>query len=131
MTAKGKPLVAMSLEEDTLKRTDNIKSAYRRLLVRLKIEDGKPLKLIRKTSASILGGHPQFKFYAQYFLAHSPGTVADRHYVIPSTEEFFAALSWLREHYGLGQNQATQGEIDSAASKPAEKPLTKKRIQQK
>ncbi len=86
---------------DRLLRTDNIRSAYRRLLVRLKIEDGKPLKLIRKTSGSILGGHPQYKFYAQYFLAHSPGTVADRHYVVPSTEEFFAALDWLREQYSL------------------------------
>jgi hypothetical protein len=45
----------------------------------------------------LLGTHPQYKFYAQYFLAHSPKTVADKSYVIPSQEEFFKALAWLRE----------------------------------
>jgi integrase len=103
VTANGKPLVPMSHRAGRLVRTDNIRSAYRRLLVRLKIEGGKPLKLIRKTSATILGQHPQYKFYAQYFLAHSPGTVADKHYVVPSTEEFFAALDWLRQKYGQSQ----------------------------
>jgi integrase len=103
VTANGKPLVPVCHRAGRLVRTDNIRSAYRRLLVRLKINDGKPLKLIRKTSATILGQHPQYKFYAQYFLAHSPGSVADKHYVVPSTEEFFAALDWLRQQYGLGQ----------------------------
>jgi hypothetical protein len=38
----------------------------------------------------------------QYFLGHSPKTVADKHYVVPSDEEFFEALGWLRKQYGLG-----------------------------
>ncbi|HYT88171.1 MAG TPA: hypothetical protein VEL76_05590, partial [Gemmataceae bacterium] len=53
-------------------------------------------KHLRKTSASILGEHPQYKFYALHFLADSPKNIADRHYVKPSDEEFFQALEWLR-----------------------------------
>ena len=30
------------------------------------------MKHLRKTSASILGQHPQYKFYANHFLADSP-----------------------------------------------------------
>jgi len=108
VTGKGKPLVPMAESNGRMARTDNIRSAYRRLLDRLKIANGKPLKLIRKTSATILGRHPQYKFYAQYFLAHSPGTVADRHYVEPSTQEFFAALDWLRQQYGLHRLDAEE-----------------------
>ena len=62
----------------------------------------KPFKLLRETSASLLADHRQYKFYVQYFLGHSPKTVADKHYVVPSDEEFFEALGWLRKQYGLG-----------------------------
>ena len=31
------------------------------------------------------------------FLADSPKTMADKHYVTPSDKEFFQALDWLRE----------------------------------
>ena len=54
------------------------------------------MKHLRKTSASMLGRHAQYKFYANHFLADSPRSVADRHYVVPSDEEFSSALSWLR-----------------------------------
>ena len=47
--------------------------------------------------ARLLGQHPQYKFYANHLLADSPRNMADRHYVIPSDEEFFKALDWLRE----------------------------------
>ncbi len=51
------------------------------------------MKHLRKTSASLLGEHPQYKFYANHFLADSPRSVADRHYVVPSQNEFFEALA--------------------------------------
>ncbi len=54
------------------------------------------MKHLRKTSASLLGEHPQFKFYANHFLADSPKSIADRHYVRPNDVEFFEALDWLR-----------------------------------
>ena len=54
------------------------------------------LKHLRKTASTALGRHPQFKFYANHFLADSPRSIADRSYVVPSEEEFFSALDWLR-----------------------------------
>src|SRR5262249_37414707 len=52
-------------------------------------------KQLRATAATMLGTHPTYKFYAQYFLGHAPRTVADRNYVRPSDEEFFEALALL------------------------------------
>ncbi len=53
-------------------------------------------KHLRKTSATILGSHPQYKFYAPHFLGHAPTSVTEKHYVSPNEEEFSAALTWLR-----------------------------------
>jgi integrase len=104
-TDEGKPLVRYWLEEGEMRRYDVIQSAWSRLAAKLgvrKIRLG--MKHLRKTSASLLGQHPQYKFYANHFLADSPRTVADRHYVTPSDEEFFLALDWLR-----GQILAAEG----------------------
>jgi hypothetical protein len=54
------------------------------------------MKHLRKTSASLLGMHPHFKFFANHFLADSPRSIADKHYVTPNDAEFFEALDWLR-----------------------------------
>jgi hypothetical protein len=81
--------------EGKLERYDTIQSAYSRLIERVKID--KPLKLFRKTSSSMPEEHEVYGRYAQYFLAHSPGTVAERSYVKPSDKQFFAALAWLRK----------------------------------
>lgn len=54
------------------------------------------IKHLRKTSASVLAQHSQYKFYVLYFLADSPKGMADKHYVVPSDVEFFEALDWLR-----------------------------------
>ncbi|WP_020474433.1 tyrosine-type recombinase/integrase [Zavarzinella formosa] len=97
-TENGNPLVKFSLGEDgAMQRYDCIHAAWRGMAgskdkksVRL------PMKHLRKTSATLLGSHPQFKFFALHFLADSPRGVADRHYVKPSDEEFALALGWLR-----------------------------------
>jgi integrase len=97
-TDEGNPLVRYWLEEGEMRRYDVIQSAWTRLAGKLgvrKIRLG--MKHLRKTSASVLGQHPQYKFYANHFLADSPRTVADRHYVTPSDNEFFLALDWLRK----------------------------------
>jgi integrase len=96
-TDEGKPLVRYWLEDGAMRRYDCIHSAWSRLAAKM---GGRKMRLgmkhLRKTAASLLGQHPQYKFYANHFLADSPRTVADRHYVVPSDEEFFAALAWLR-----------------------------------
>lgn len=96
-TDEGNPLVRYWLEGETTRRYDVIQSAWTRLARKLgvaKIRLG--MKHLRKTSASLLGEHPQYKYYTTHFLADSPRHMTDKHYVKPSEAEFFLALDWLR-----------------------------------
>lgn len=102
-TDRGGPLVPVRLDGGRLSKSDNIQSAYRRLLGRLKIAEPRPLKLIRKTSATLLSRHPQYKYYVPYFLGHSPRSMADQSYIRPEDTEFFKALDWLRHQYGFSK----------------------------
>jgi integrase len=96
-TDGGNPLVRYWLEDGEMRRYDVIQSAWARLARKLGVQKIRlGMKHQRKTSASLLGQHPQYKSYANHFLADSPRTVADRHYVTPSDEEFFLALEWLK-----------------------------------
>ena len=99
VNAKGGPLKFETIVDGKVKKTDNIRSAYERLLRKLKIKgkDRKPLKLIRKTSSSKLAEHRDYGRFAQYFLGQAPATVADKHYVRPSQELFDEAVGWLHD----------------------------------
>jgi integrase len=107
-TDEGKPLVRCWLEDGRVRRYDVVQSAWGRLAARMGVQKIRlGMKHLRKTAATILGQHPQYKFYCNHFLADSPRTVADRHYVIPSDKEFFLALDWLRGQL-LGAAKAGQ-----------------------
>ena len=82
-----------------LERVDAIAASWANL--RSKVGITAPYKALRKTSATMLGSNPLYARYAQYFLGHAPSTVADRHYVRPSQEEFNRALDWLGQVFGL------------------------------
>ena len=56
---------------------------------------------LRATASSKLGTHPSYKFFAQYFLGHSPRGMTEKHYVKPTDEEFFQALAWLETALGF------------------------------
>ena len=60
------------------------------------------MKLLRKTSSSLLETHEVYGRYATLFLGQSPRSIADRHYVWPSQDLFDKAMGWLGERYGLG-----------------------------
>jgi integrase len=95
---EGKPLVRYWLGDDgKLKRYDCVHAAWSKLPAKLGLKRMRlALKHLRKTASTALGQHPQYKFYANHFLADSPRSIADRSYVVPSQEEFFSALDWLR-----------------------------------
>lgn len=57
---------------------------------------------VLQASATLLGEQKDYKLYAQYFLGDAPRSVADRHYIVPSAEEFKRALTWLAGQYGIG-----------------------------
>jgi integrase len=93
-TERGGPLVSMRIEDGKMKRSDSIQAAWVRM--------GKgrlPMKHLRKTAATLLGQHPQYKYYSAYFLADSPKGMDQRHYVVPSEPEFLEALEWLGKKF--------------------------------
>jgi integrase len=95
-TDEGNPLVKYWLEDGKMRRYDSIQSTWARLGQKMGGKTRLGMKHLRKTSATILGEHPQYKFYANHFLADSPKSIADRHYVRANDVEFFEALDWLR-----------------------------------
>jgi hypothetical protein len=104
LTESGKPWVYERWIDGKHKSADNIASNYKWLKARILKKEGiifkKPLKLIRKTSSTLMGGSKEYGRYAQYFLGHSPRSVADRSYVDPSHDLFDDAVHWLGEQYG-------------------------------
>jgi integrase len=93
LTKTGNPWI-QSAFGDTYRHSDSIASCFKNVCAKtgLKITP----RNLRTVASTVLGTHPQYKFYAQYFLGQSPKTVADKHYVKPNDAEFFKALEWLR-----------------------------------
>ena len=88
VTKSGRPWV-----DRKTRNTDSVRTEFDKLEARL------PFKHLRKTSATALGSHPEYRAYAQYFLGHAPETVADTHYVRPSQDRFDLAVKWLRDEW--------------------------------
>jgi len=100
LTESGRPWVRDFLKPDGKRsKVDAIKSNYVHL--RRKTKLAYPMKLLRKTSASLLETNADFARYATLFLGHSPRSIADRHYVVPSQENFDLAVAWLGEKYEI------------------------------
>ncbi len=103
VNGNGEPLKMEGIRDDgRVHKTDNIRSAYYRVTRKLKIERPKPLKLIRKTSASLLANRFG-RDVAKLFLGHAPADVADQSYLKPARNALDAALDWLGEEYALHQ----------------------------
>jgi integrase len=86
-------------------KTDNIVSAFRRLLDKLaKSHPGKEfgsLSELRATASTMLDNHENYGRYVQHFLGQSPRSVAAAHYVTPSQVQFDHAVAWLGEQFGF------------------------------
>ena len=64
------------------------------------------MKVLRKTSAMLLESDPSYARYSQLLLGHSPKSIADRHYLSPSQENFDRAIAFLRSAYGFPEMTA-------------------------
>ncbi|MBL9090930.1 MAG: tyrosine-type recombinase/integrase [Planctomycetaceae bacterium] len=96
----GGPLKVEALgSTGKLRKIDNVASAFARL--RRKVGIQKPLKLFRKTSATLLKSSKQFSGIETLFLGHSPRSMGDRHYAQAPQSLLDAALVWLGKQYGL------------------------------
>ena len=85
-----------------LRKIDNIRSAFNRLARANKIK--KQLKLLRKTSATLLRGNRQYSGLENLFLGHSPRTISDQHYSQVPQELFDEAIGWLGKRLGIVQS---------------------------
>ena len=96
----GGPLKIERLDENgKLCKIDNVKSAFDRLTRATKIK--KPMKLLRKTSATLLRSNKQFTGIENLFLGHAPRSVSDRHYSQAPQEILNEAVVWLGKQYGI------------------------------
>ena len=86
-------------DEGKLKKIDNVASAFARL--RRKTGIKKPLKYIRRTSATLLQSNKDFRGLDVLFLGHAPATVAERHYTQAPQQLLNDALAWLGQQYGI------------------------------
>ena len=55
-------------------------------------------------ASSMIASHDFHAKYVQHFPGHAPATVADKHYVVPSQEQFDKAIHWLGRQLGLGRS---------------------------
>ena len=76
------------------RRSDCIRKAYEFLCRRLGIAKPKPLKLLRKTAASLLAEQYDLSL-VQLFLGHAPRTIAERHYLAVPQAKLDVAVVWL------------------------------------
>jgi integrase len=83
-----------------LRKSDSIASYYNWLKRKKLGGFKKPLKELRKTSASLLETRPEYRGFSTLFLGHAPQTIADRHYVRPPQDLFDQAVLWLGEQLG-------------------------------
>ena len=100
LNASGSPLWADGhIPEGKYWKNDNIRNAYERLQKKTGI--GKPLKSLKKTSASLIRGNGEFTGLESLFLGHAPQSMADRHYAAIPQDLLDRAINWLREQYRL------------------------------
>ncbi len=60
-----------------------------------------PLKLIRKTSATLLQNSSDWSQFSMLFLGHSPRGIAEKHYFGSAGKSFDDAIAWLGTQYGF------------------------------
>lgn len=119
----GTPLWKEIEKDGKIFRVSNIKCSFFRLQKKTKIK--KSLKLLRKTAASTLEEHEVYGRYAEYFLGEAPSSVASRHYVKPSKEQFDAAVHYLGVQFGFEPVVAPAGRRTRSVRRPTLAPLAR------
>jgi integrase len=100
LNEKGNPLWFEEVAEGgKLKKNDNVKSAFDRLKRKTGID--KPLKSLKKTSASMLRNHPKYASLEDLFLGHAPQRMSDKHYAANPETLFDEAIAWLGTEFEM------------------------------
>ena len=106
VNSSGKPLWYEYVEDGKSSKSDNISCDFRRLIAKLrKVDPDIPAisyYQFRKTSASLIYNEPKYRIYNGLWLAHSPRSVADRHYNDPDGTILDETILWLHDKiFGL------------------------------
>ncbi len=100
LNANGKPLWYEEVRPDgSLNKIDNVRSAFERLKRKTKIK--KPLKSLKKTSASLIRNNGKYAGLEGLFLGHAPQSMSDKHYTTVPQKLFDEAICWLAREYGI------------------------------
>jgi len=100
LNSLGNPLVDRGVKSDGKSYTnDAIKNAFDR--VRKKTGIDKPMKLLRKTSATLIRSQAEYRGLEDLFLGHSPTSMSDRHYAQPPEQLLAAATDWLGTQFDV------------------------------
>ena len=100
LNAKGGALWYEELKDDgKLRKVDNMRSAFYRL--RCKTGINKPLKSLKKTSASLLRDHPNYSSLEDLYLGHAPRRISDKHYTLAPQTLFDEAIAWLGTEFEI------------------------------
>ena len=124
LNRKEEPLWVEHEVDGKFNRKSNLRSAWVELMrkVEWKKQDNKPpLKSLRKTAASMLEHHAEYGRYAEYFLGEAPHSIATRHYIEPSRQQFDAAIKWLGEQFGI-ESPPPLPTPDKSPSRPEPEP---------
>ncbi|MBC8875654.1 MAG: tyrosine-type recombinase/integrase [Planctomycetes bacterium] len=94
LNERGRPLCYEEAGDNgKLKKIDSVRSAYHRL--RQKTGINKPLKSLKKTSASLLRNSQKYASLEDLFLGHAPRRMSDKHYTLAPQTLFDEAIAWL------------------------------------
>ena len=94
LNERGEPLWTVEISADgKMKKNDNIRTAFERLKKKTKIK--KPLKSLKKTSATMLRNNERFASLERVFLGHAPQSMSDKHYTLPPQDLLDKAVAWL------------------------------------
>lgn len=112
----GQPLWHETISDDgKQKKNDNVRNAFERLRTKLGID--KPLKSLKKTSASLIRGNKDYRGLEDLFLGHAPRKISDRHYTKPPEELLGEATNWLHLEYGIADCCSTVESLNPVAKR--------------
>lgn len=100
VNGNGKPLWSQHVDKDgKAQKNDNISNDFKRLVAKLR-EAHPDMPAIayyqfRKTSATLIYNEPRFRIYNELWLAHSPRSVADKHYNEVGDTILDDCITWL------------------------------------
>ncbi len=100
LNSHGQPLYREWIDDQgKYSKLDNIRSAYDRVMRELPFN--KSLKLLRKTSPSLMEGEARFRGLGKLFLGQAPNSVADKHYIQQSETALDEAIDFLHVAYKI------------------------------